>query len=314
MADQPSRRPIHFCAKLTLNNDNMQVNRRPVIYPTPAGVCAYFDLVQLWLPEALPSTTIAQLRGWCGSIFYADKYGPARFDSRLRYRLELKQPADAALRLLAQRPEILINRIELALDLNFQDPADRDDAGDFFHRHLIRPWHGRKQKVRIYKPGSQGGLFEATEELTGTRYDSGRWAANQIVLYKQNHCRITGEADCLHLEWRLNRLKAVRAAGIESGGDLPNFNHRAFWQKRLQLRDVDRRRLGRLVRNRTNGTKRRTCEIERSGQYTVNLDGRTGDVLVRSFYTVQELIDHLKGNHRVHRALVTIPTDALLPD
>jgi hypothetical protein len=64
---------------------------------------------------------------------------------------------------------------------------------------------------------------------------------------------VTGELWCLHLEWRLRSLKAVRAAGIESGEDLIGFNHREFWQKRLLLFDVDRQRLGRLIRNSYTG-------------------------------------------------------------
>jgi hypothetical protein len=263
------------------------IGRRSANYPTPTGVSAYFDLVQVWLRCALSATVIAQLRGWCGSIFYSGEYGlPARFDSGLRYRLELKQPSDAALNWLAQQSGALINRIELALDLNFQCLADRDDVGDLFHRCLVRPWHGSKQKVRIFVPGSQGGLVEATEKLTNTRYDAGRWSANQIALYKQNHCRTTGELNCLHLEWRLNRLKALRSAGIASGCDLMTFSHRDFWKKRLRLYDVDCKQLGRLIRNADNGTRRRTCEIKQSGRYSVNLDGRTGEVFARSFFTV----------------------------
>jgi hypothetical protein len=72
-----------------------------------------------------------------------------------------------------------------------------------------------------------------------TRYDADRAAQNGIVFYKEDHSRITGEEYCLHLEWRLNRLRAVRAAGIETGQDLLKFDHRAFWQKRLRLYEVD---------------------------------------------------------------------------
>jgi len=166
----------------------------------------------------------------------------------------------------------------------------------------------------MYVPGPQGGLFEAAENLNSTRYDAGRWSPNQVVVYKQDHCRATGELNCLHLEWRPNQLKAVRAAGIETGHDLLTFSHRDFWQKRLRLYDVDCRQLGRLIRNSDNGTRRRGFEIKQSDKYMVNLDGRTGEVFARSFYTVQELIDHLKRRYRIQRALVPIPTDALLPD
>jgi hypothetical protein len=59
--------------------------------------------------------------------------------------------------------------------------------------------------------------------------------------------RVTREINCLHLEWRLKGLKAVRAAGINSGRDLLVSDHVGFWQKRLRLYDVDRRLLGQLM-------------------------------------------------------------------
>ena len=106
---------------------------------------------------------------------------------------------------------------------------------------------------------------------------------------------------------------AVRRAGIESGRDLPEFDHRGFWQKRLQFYDVDRRRLGRMINNRSSGKKRRAPAIKQTGQISINLDGRTGEVLVRSFETMQELIDHFKTSHKIHQVLVPILTDVLLP-
>jgi hypothetical protein len=288
------------------------IERRSVVFQKPSGVSASFDKVVFWLPRTSDRATTTLLKELCGSIFVEAR--PARFNSHYRQRVQLTQPSAAALRWLAEQSDALINSIELALDLSFPTLADRDDAGDFLHRHLVRPWHGSKQKVRMFVAGTQGGLFDATERLTNTRYDAGRWSANQIVLYKQDHSRVTGELNCLHLEWRLNRLKAVRAAGLASGSDLLTFSHRDFWQEKLKLHNVDPRLLGRLIRNADNRTRRRAFEIKRLGQYRVNLDGRTGEVFVRSFYTVQELIDHLKGRYRIYRAMVPFSNDTFLPD
>ena len=297
---------------MVFDDFKMKYDRRSALYPAPTGVFAFFDKLVFWTPRPLDRTTLAKLEGWCGSIDV--RFRPARFNSHYKQRVELRQPPQAALKWLADQSDALINCVELALDLSFRSTADRDDAGDFVHQHLVRLWHGSKQSVRIYRPGPQGGLFEPAANLNSTRYDAGRWSPNQIVIYKQDHCRVTGELNCLHLEWRLNRLKAVRAAGIETGHDLLTFSHRDFWQKRLRLYDVDCRQLGRLIRNSDNGTRRRGFEIKQSDRYLVNLDGRTGEVFVRSFYTIQELIDHLKRRYRIQRALVPMPTDALLPD
>ncbi|MGB6663109.1 MAG: hypothetical protein WBE90_29495 [Xanthobacteraceae bacterium] len=201
---------------------------------------------------------------------------------------------------LVGRDDVLINRAEIAFDLVFKYRADTDEAWEFLHQHLIRRWHGKRQEICV-KWG-----------IGNTRYDASRSAPNMILFYPQDHSRITGEVNCLHLEWRLNGLKAVRAAGIKSGQDPLEFEHRAFWQKRLRLYTVDRRRLGRLLRNRLTGTRRRSSRTYQSSPRW--MDSRTGEVYARSYDTVQELIDKLRSLCRIHRALVSISNEALLPE
>jgi len=133
-----------------------------------------------------------------------------------------------------------------------------------------------------------------------------RICAQQRQVLQGSAFALTGELWCLHLEWRLRALRAVRAVGIESGRDLVGFNHRDFWRKRLLLFDVDRQRLGRLIRNSNTGRRGRTPEIVQSGRYRVDISGRTGEVYVRAHDTIQELVDQLKSSYRVHRALVQI--------
>ncbi len=112
--------------------------------------------------------------------------------------------------------------MEVACDLIFPDCVELDDAFEFLHHHMVRRWHGKRQKIRRFEDGA--------------RYDAGRWAPNGIVMYREPFSRATGEADCLHLEWRLNGLDAVRGAGIKRPQELLNFNHRAFWEPRLDDR------------------------------------------------------------------------------
>jgi hypothetical protein len=113
-------------------------------------------------------------------------------------------------------------------------------------------------------------------------------------------------------------LNSVRRAGIHSGWDLLEFDHRKFWRKRLLLYDVDRERLGRLLRNQTSGRRSKTAEMEvwrnKSFKYVVNPDARLGDIYVRSYDTIQELVDSLKSSHRIHQALIPISSAFLLPD
>ena len=74
----------------------------------------------------------------------------------------------------------------------------------------------------------------------------------------------------------LNGLKAVRRAGIKSGQDLLEFDHRRFWKKRLQFYEVDRGRLGRLIRNRRSSKRSRTTEMQQRGNWgMVDVDRKT---------------------------------------
>ena len=285
------------------------IPRRPTPIK-PTAIHAYFDKIQFWVLNRLDHETIASLREQCGrGGLYVDNRRK-RFDGRFRQRIELRQPFDNAIAWLAQRDDALVNRVEIAIDYVFKSWADRDDAWEFLHRHLVRRWHGKRQEIRLITSNPDSG----DDVFGGTRYDAGRWAPNGTVFYLEKHSRITGEVACLHLEWRLNRLKAVRAAGIESGRDLLEFNHREFWQKRLLLYYVDRERLGRLIRNRSKGKRNRVSKVDQAGRYRIYIDGRTGETHVRAHYTAQELIDKLRPLIRINRALVPIPNELLLPE
>jgi hypothetical protein len=175
----------------------------------------------------------------------------------------------------------------------------------------VRRWHGSRQKIRVYQPPRQK---QAAHDDSGQcRYDAARSAPNRIVVYSEDFTRITGEPDCLHIEWRTTRARATRAVGINSPRDLLGFDHRGFWQKRLLLYDVDRGKLGRMLSNRGTGRRRRTPEVTRSSKYEYDGDSAIGEVCMQIDRTVQELIDKRKSACRVHRALTQFSNEMLLP-
>jgi hypothetical protein len=297
----------------------MTIIARTALPKKPTAIYAYFDKIQFWALNPLERKTLAWLRQQCGRGGLHVDNRPARFSTRYRQRIELRQPSDGALSWLAQRDDALVNRVEIAVDYIFPDRVAKDDAFEHLHRHLVRRWHGKNQKIKVVcgRRGETGRNTSAAELVNDigdgeTRYDAGR-APNKLVFYRNQYSRITGELICLHLEWHLNGLKPVQAAGIESGQDLLEFNHRQFWQKRLLLFDVDRRRLGRLIRNRITGKRSRASEIKQTGGFKINIDGRTGEVHTRAYDTVQELIDRFKASNQIHRALVPISSEGLLP-
>jgi hypothetical protein len=282
-------------------------------HATPTAIYPYFDKIQFWLREPIDRATLRKLRKQCGRGSIFTQNGPARFNAWYRQRVEFKQPSDQALQWLARREDALINRAEITLDLMFKYRANRDEAWEFLNCHLIRRWHGKKQEIRIER-GKKKPSVAVARGTIGTRYDAGPWAPNLIALYPEECSRVTGELNCLHLEWRLKGLKAVRLIGIEAGQDLLAFNHRQFWQERLLLVTADKERLGRLINNQRNGRKSRVSRVTQiSKNFWINIDKRVGDIQIRSHDTFQELIDQLGPSYRIHRALAPISNEVLLP-
>jgi hypothetical protein len=276
----------------------------------PTARYGYIDKIQFWVIHPLDPRALDLLRAECGKGGISVKNEPARFNYRFRQRVQLRQPTEKAFRLLSRRNDVLINGVEVALDLVFKNWCERDTAIEFFHEHLVRRWHGSHQEIRVYRPQQEQAAHDHRGEC---RYDAGRSAPNKLVVYPEEFSRVTGEADCLHIEWRTTGARATRAIGIESPRDLLRFDYRGFWQKRLLLYDVDRRKLGRMLRNRWAGQRRRTPEVTRSGKYEYHVDSATGEVCMQIHQTVQELIDKRKSACRVHRALIPLSNETLLP-
>jgi hypothetical protein len=260
----------------------------PVKAPRPASTHAYFDKVAFWLPCPLDKAVLKQLRANAGHVHVGNRR--ARFNPRLVQRIELKQPSENALRALAAHPGAYVNRAEVALDLIFKNVRERDDCYEFLDRHLVRRWHGRKQQIRVH-PGE-----------AGTRYDAVRSAANAIVVYREKHSRICGEVDCLHIEWRASKRRAVQALGISSPRDLLRFDHRQFWEQRLLLFTVEAERIGALFR----GRKRTGRPVKSDG------NARRGMVVLDSVENIQELLDRYRET-RIRRVLTKIGASPLLP-
>ena len=258
----------------------------------PSSAHGYFDRVQLWLKRPATRSQLADLDACCGHLYAENR--SARFNSQYRQRVDMKQPNRNALSWVAAHDDALITIVEIALDLAFDSPADRDDTQDWLRRHLIRRWHGKQQEVFC------------VEE---TRYDASRAAPNQIVFYREEHSRITGELNCLHIEWRANRARAVRSAGIITPQDLLVFPFREFWSHRLLLVDLDEEGLGRYLRNTSNRTRSRKSPTVSYGYGEINLDRRLGHSISAN-RSIQEVVDQYRG---INRCFQVLSNQDLLP-
>jgi hypothetical protein len=207
--------------------------RNPALSIVPVATMSYCDSVQAWLKMPLPRTEIRRLREQC-DLHVLNR--PKRWDRTYRQRLQLRQPSLAALQFLAGMNEVLINRVEIALDWIFARALEGDAAHELIRRYHVKRWHGDQEVL----------LWDGI-----TRYTAPPWhrAPNRLVSYGDGESRMTGEPHCLHLDWRLQGVSTLRRAAM---GSLPQLlqldlgDLRRFWQQRLLLRTVDFDRLGRL--------------------------------------------------------------------
>jgi hypothetical protein len=251
----------------------------------------------VWLHSPIEASFLKEL---CGHLFVETK--AARFDFHFRQRLEFKQPTQEALQWIASRQDALVNRVEIALDYVFNSEKGRDAAYDYFDQHRIRRWHGRTSRIHVH-PG-----------IAETRYDAARRSRNVTVQYKQSHSRMTGELNVLHLEWRLTGKRAVIATGIVKPIDLLSFNHRAFWERRLLLVDINAERLGRWLTNSWEGKRLREPEVGKWKGREINLSRKKGNVVLKSGNNLQEVFDFYSDEIRFERVAERLPIEEWLPE
>jgi hypothetical protein len=119
----------------------------------PRAVEPYFDLIQVWRREPLDEATCAWLSGQCRHLHLENR--AARFDSRLRQRVEMKGLSEAGLTWLVAQEDAFLNRLEIAMDLHFDDEDALDSTFQFFHCHLVRRHLRVTQEVRCYRRDGQ---------------------------------------------------------------------------------------------------------------------------------------------------------------
>jgi hypothetical protein len=281
----------------------------------PSGIEAYIDVVRVWLPRPLQQRELQWLKQQCGAVRWLTR--SKRWDRDRRYHvwLQLCQPSEAALRFIADR-EHQLNYTEVALDWMFDNEYERDRAREIANRNMVKKWHGQQQ----------------VKFVNGTRYTGKRKVPNKLVTYADKPSRTTGELFCVHIEWRLNGVKALRRAGIDSVNDLLTFNHGQFWHKRLVLKRVNVEKYGTLNNRHVSGRgpKRGSWRKDCDG-FVYDYDRTTGARLLRllaikdpewvngdgqepaSFASTQRVIDHYRGQFNVNRCLEQLDVRHLLP-
>lgn len=283
---------------------------KPPIFPftgiVPSAIYQYFDKIAFWIEKPFRERQKEFIRAQCGpGGTDVDLNLPghrARFDPGLIQRIETRQPGQALLEFLSTVPGLHLNEVEFTLDLIFDSEEDRDAMCEYLDRHLVKRNH--RGEVRYFK---------------GTRYTDRRWAPTGFVMYRPDHAKLTGEVYCVHLEFRVCGIVALRRMKIEGVKDILDFDHHAFWKPRLLLKRIgDFARLGRIysngVRRKRKHTPHKPRVYKTRSGFEYHTDKRLGQTLWRAKGTVQKMIDDArKKKIPVSRSLTLIDNRALLP-
>jgi hypothetical protein len=271
-----------------------------LVQPAPSSVWAYTDRLTYWLREPLRPNVLDYLDGYCGRLDIRTR--PMMYDSRYRQRLQLCQPKTAALRTLSKLAGML-TYLEVSLDWIFKTERQCDHAFEFLDTYYVKSHHQR-QRVSL----SHG----------TTRYSAEQGSPNVLAIYTDRPCKLTGETPCVHLDWRMSGRSVIANAGIASPADLIDFDHRAFWQPRLNLYALrDLQTLGRRHNNTVFGTRRRSAWIEVSPDYDFlhwNHDKRLGRIILTLCdNSLQTLVDRFAW-FQVRQCLSRFDVSDLLPE
>lgn len=266
----------------------------------PAGIYAFFDKIQVWLKQPLSPAQINWVRCQCGTGGLHVRNRTASFDHRYRQRLQLYQPNGQVLKWLAKRNEVHLNFAEFSLDWTFNNQSDCDDAWEFICKYQVKKHH-RNHGIRFVK-----GV---------TRYTGPRNAPNVLAIYYDLPSKASGEIHCVHFDWRINRVAALRRAGYSSVSDLVNVNFHHFWLNRLQLYALVPGKLGRMYWNHQRKTNRRGRWLVRcKNGFEYDADVRTGGLIIRALGSTQAVLDGYGKKFDVRRCLSAIDDSHLLPN
>ena len=144
-----------------------------------------------------------------------------------RQRLILTQPTEACLRFFAERDDVQVNRVELALDIitPFASELKRAAKVGFMQRRHTTRDARRPRKMTIFPNDNFRTADLGHPGLSFQPYDD-------------KPSKVTGDA-CFHLEAKINGVRALRQLGVNSLSDLLDFDHARFWQRHFIIVEID---------------------------------------------------------------------------
>lgn len=267
------------------------------------GTVSYIDTVQIWFPRRLKRYELDTIESLCMGKRMYPICEKMVFHHKWKCRLILQRPKDEVFDFLYEHfgSELLINRVDVALDLLTESLSDAEIVKNYIHYHQVHLWHG-KQPMYQY---------------INTTYSAPRNSRRNYVTYASRLSKVIRK-HCCHLELRFFAVDVVRNAGFPDILSLKDINYHEFWTKNLQLRELDLEKLGRQFTKRPY-RKKPLIKYDRNGK-PYNYLIRVSKQILRSCAhseqggTVQDVIDRFRGTRvNVPSCMIKIDTDPFLP-
>lgn len=191
----------------------------------PEATTAYIDTVEIFFPYWAPRADIERI----GRLKECRDWG---------YRLILNQPSQQELLSAdeaARKYRGVLSRFDLAIDVQLPSAASPKAANtlkDLIARTALLRWRRRRQ-------------MEDTENVV---YWLRRARYRNLVLYADKPNRFTGELNCVHLELRFLKPKAVRSQVITRVRELISVNPRELFERHVKFSEVAEKHFLRVLR------------------------------------------------------------------
>lgn len=131
--------------------------------------------------------------------------------------------------------EYVINYAEFAMDILVKNKQQVSELRALLNELLV---FERKTRDDPFYHG----------QYQDTHYFGKRFKHKDIlVIYSDKKSKVAPGRHCVHMEMRLSGSKIIKDLDVYNIQDLLTFNHEEFWGDRLDLRDVNYTKLGRLV-------------------------------------------------------------------
>jgi hypothetical protein len=234
----------------------LKLNKPRIIFASTSGYCDTFEISS---SRAIRSELLGMLRKQCGSVFFKpirDRIDPTVI---WRHHLIVNQPTREAVRILDRymreaNHSVSVCRVHIALDFDLAPGVTREEAIEF----IRTSFHLRYRRDSDEEYEYCGTQYSIRVKFRKTR------PAKQAAFYHDRVGRLDGECDKLHFEIRLEKTRAVKAAGIEYPADLFTLDLHQFVRQHLKIADhkpILRKITQRYVDNMIRDTPNPHCDL-----------------------------------------------------